>query len=128
MRRTARCCCEQSSIEVEGEPFLNVVCHCRNCQRRTGSAFGWSAYFHDSNVIGSSGPLQLYAMKNGQTRWFCGACGTTVFWKAPGPFADYTGVAGGCFSEAPLADPTVSAQNETCFGWVSLPTAWSGHG
>lgn len=43
MVRTATCCCGQTSIEVSGEPVFHCVCHCDNCKRRTGSAFGVSA-------------------------------------------------------------------------------------
>lgn len=45
--RTATCCCWQASIGVEGEPKIHLVCHCNNCKKRTGSAFGISAYFAD---------------------------------------------------------------------------------
>ena len=51
MNRIARCCCEEIGIEVEGLPFLHVVCHCDNCKRRTGSAFGIAAYFEDSQIL-----------------------------------------------------------------------------
>ena len=40
MVRRAVCCCGQATIEVEGEPAIHAVCHCDNCKRRTGSAFG----------------------------------------------------------------------------------------
>jgi len=38
--RKALCCCGACSIEVEGDPAINAICHCANCKRRTGSAFG----------------------------------------------------------------------------------------
>jgi len=46
----ARCSCGQLSLEVEGEPVLNALCYCTDCRRRTGSAFGWQAYFLEAQV------------------------------------------------------------------------------
>ena len=58
--RTARCCCQDCAITVEGEPTLNALCHCTSCKRRTGSAFGWSAYFPDGNVVSTRGTFHVY--------------------------------------------------------------------
>ena len=84
MSRKATCCCGACSIEVEGEPELNALCHCANCKKRTGSAFGWSAYFADGRVVGRSGDFRVYEIAGAhpQQRWFCAACGSTLFWKA----------------------------------------------
>ena len=55
---TATCACGQASITVNARPTMHGVCHCTNCKRRTGSAFGISAYFDKSAVVASTdGPL-----------------------------------------------------------------------
>ena len=36
------CECGIFRYRVEGEPKAVVVCHCRNCQRQSGAAFGMS--------------------------------------------------------------------------------------
>ena len=64
MKRIARCCCGEIGIEVEGLPFLHVVCHCDNCKRRTGSAFGIAAYFEDSQVVRYIGEPSVWARKD----------------------------------------------------------------
>ncbi|HEY4170583.1 MAG TPA: GFA family protein [Reyranella sp.] len=114
---TARCCCGACSIEVEGAPLLNAICHCDNCKRRTGSAFGWSTYFADEQVANRSGELRCYEIGDSrQRRWFCAACGTTLYWKIdrrPGE----TGIAGGCFVD-PLPAPTRSVVNEGRPAWL----------
>jgi hypothetical protein len=115
---TARCCCGACSIEVEGRPLSNAICHCDNCKRRTGSAFGWSTYFADDQVVGKSGTPGCYeiAGAKAQQRWFCPTCGTTSYWRIaaqPGRI----GIAGGCFVD-PLPAPTVSVANDGRFGWL----------
>jgi hypothetical protein len=127
--RTATCCCGQSTIEVEGEPKIHLVCNCNDCKKRTGSAFGVSAYFSDSQIKGTNGNTNRYEINNQETeqiRYFCKSCGTTLFWKIsrfpsiPG-IAEMTGIAGGCFTESPLPEPTIVASNNNKCAWVELP-------
>jgi hypothetical protein len=126
MVRKATCCCGKCSIEVDGEPALNAVCHCNSCKRRTGSAFGWSAYFTDDRVLQKVGDLKAYAVPGEvpATRYFCSHCGSTLYWKAdilPG----HTGIAGGCFADAaPLEAPSMSSYDDRRCAWVALPDHW----
>ena len=130
MLRKATCCCGACTISVRGEPAINALCHCRNCQRRTGSAFGWSAYFRDDQVMATTGAFRTYSIleeinvgEKSQERVFCGTCGTTLFWRAR-DFEGLTGIAGGCFTETPLPEPTMTVANETRCAWLELPAAW----
>ncbi len=114
---TARCCCGACAIEVLGAPLVNAICHCDNCKRRTGSAFGWSTYFADDQIVARSGELRCYEICGGrQQRWFCGTCGTTLYWTIatrPGQ----TGIAGGCF-DGPIPPPSRSVVNEDRPAWL----------
>jgi hypothetical protein len=123
---TARWCCGDCSIEVAGEPALNAICHCSSCRTRTGTAFGWSSYFPDANVIAISGAPNVYAKDGaaGYNRFFCARCGTTLYWKSFGFLADHTGVAGGCFVDDPLPPPNLSAQDSDRCAWFGLPDDW----
>ena len=125
MVRTATCCCRQSSIEVEGEPKIHVVCHCNNCKKRTGSAFGISAYFSDTQVRNKQGKTEIYEINTTpqQERHFCALCGTTLYWKVSS-YAGMTGIAGGCFADNPLSEPTLTVSNEWKCAWVKLPDGW----
>jgi hypothetical protein len=83
--RTATCACGQLSLQVRGDPSMHGVCHCTNCKRRTGSAFGISAYFPRSALVYIQGESQVYAFHHApqnheQQRHFCWRCGTTLFW------------------------------------------------
>ena len=49
MTRIARCCCGSLRVEATGEPLIGV-CHCTECQRRTGSAFAVVAFFPKEQV------------------------------------------------------------------------------
>ena len=126
MRRIARCCCQAYRIEVEGEPTLNGVCNCSSCKRRTGSAFGWSAYFRNEDIKDRQGELSVYAVEGppAAMRWFCARCGTTLLWESGDFMPGQTGFAGGCFVETPLPEPNVSAYDNLRCAWVALPEEW----
>lgn len=55
MERLAKCACGLASVKVAGEPALQSVCHCNNCKKRTGSAFGVAAYFQPGSAVGFEG-------------------------------------------------------------------------
>jgi hypothetical protein len=127
MTRKAACCCGACFIEVSGEPTLNAVCHCSSCKKRTGSAFGWSAYFPDETIVARGGKLSVYAKEGaaGYERFFCANCGTTLLWKSFALLPDQTGIAGGCFADDPLPTPNFSASENGRCTWLGLPEDWA---
>jgi hypothetical protein len=128
LKRIAKCCCGHASIEVIGEPEIHGVCHCNNCKQRTGSAFGISAYFKTENVLAKHGEFSYYSFQGSQTnsfqeRYFCIVCGTTLFWRLS-TSPNLVGIAGGCFAENPLGEPTYTNSCKKKFSWVKLPWRW----
>src|SRR5215467_11595804 len=59
MTRIAHCCCGALRAEVTGEPPRVAICHCMECQRRTGSAFGLVIFFPKEQVR-TEGPSKVY--------------------------------------------------------------------
>ena len=51
-------------VEASTEPDVVGVCHCGECQRRTGSVFSVSALFKRENVH-AEGPSKIY-VRDGQ--------------------------------------------------------------
>ena len=120
------CCCGRLRVEARGEPLLNALCHCSNCKRRTGSAFGWSIYFADGDVT-VHGPSRVYLFDSAsgrQERHFCTTCGSTLFWKSE-PFAGLTGVAGGALAARGHGEPTTSSSDGEICTWLTLPEGWT---
>lgn len=104
------------------------VCHCANCRRRTGSAFGISAYFPRSAEINRTGEFSVYAYHHKehnqeQERHFCRNCGTTLFWHVS-TLPTLIGIAGGCFTDPALGEPGKSFCDSQKLPWVSLPSSW----
>ncbi len=126
LRRTAICRCGGCAIDVQGEPIMNLVCHCSSCKRRTGGPCGWTVTFRDDQVLDRRGEFTTYHSKGTAGRVvnsFCSICGTTLFF-APQDYPGIIGCAGGCFVEDPLGDPVLSASDDQRCAWLSLPHGW----
>ena len=126
---TATCACGQAAITVNAMPTMHGVCHCTDCKRRTGSAFGISAYFDQTAVTQRIGETKVYAFRHpaqnhDQARHFCPHCGTTLFWDVSA-LPRKIGIAGGCFAGEGLPDPTYSVTDSKREAWVSLPANWT---
>jgi hypothetical protein len=97
------CLCGAVRYRVTGEPVRASACHCTNCQRRTGSAFGIGTYFKEAQVSFNGAPRGTYEYRSDESgRWlrneFCVKCGTTMTWTAealPGVRA----IAGGSYDD-----------------------------
>lgn len=128
MKLIAECCCGACEIELEGAPERHGLCHCKNCKKRTGSAFGISAYFNKNQVMRVTGQTSIYSLHNSeqnhdQERYYCSNCGTTLYWYIS-TLPDNIGVAGGCFIRTPLGEPTYTSNNSQKCEWVGLPDSW----
>lgn len=125
IRRTAQCACGAVTVSCSGEPVLVSLCHCSECQRRTGSAFGAAAFFRE-DCVDIRGETRRYT-RNGESGFsvrhrFCPSCGSTVFWypeRKPGIVA----VAVGCFADPAFPPPTQSVHEEGMVGWLGLDLA-----
>jgi len=80
------CACGAVRYRASGMTQRVAACACTWCQKRTGSAFGLSVFFKESDVQFLQGSLRKYRLKSDAGRWieteFCEVCGTTVTWRA----------------------------------------------
>jgi hypothetical protein len=80
---TGGCLCGGVRYESTGEPGFALLCHCRDCQRQSGSAYaaGWRVPAAGFRVV--QGEPKLYVKKadsgNEVARAFCPDCGVMVF-------------------------------------------------
>jgi len=122
MARTARCSCGQLSIRCEGEPIRRSMCHCLECQRRTGSAFGAQVRFRadDTQPRGKATEYGRRGDSGAEVRFrFCPICGTTLYWTIdsnPGVIA----VALGAFAEPGFGAPTIAVYERSRHLFVNV--------
>jgi hypothetical protein len=127
--RTASCSCGQLSIEVQGEPLGNGICHCLACQRRTGSVFAALAGFAAPWKV--SGLATEFVRVGDQgarfTFRFCPFCGSTVFHTEQGFEHTHVAVAVGTFADPTFPPPQDSVYECRRHSWVQLPIAIRRH-
>jgi len=120
MTEIARCCCGSLRANTTGTPWIVAICHCTECQRRTGSAFGASAHFARDQVH-IEGASKVYIRRGDSGRsvqfHFCPDCGTTVFWYAESR-PDHVGIALGAFADVSMPSPAASIWEATRHPWV----------
>lgn len=120
--RHAACNCGQLHLTVEGEPVRISVCHCRECQRRTGAVFASNARFprEQITVAGQATEWTRTADSgNALTFRFCPVCGATVYWTGTS-FPGLVAVAIGTFADPAFPPPKVSVYERARHPWVAL--------
>ena len=120
--RTASCSCGELRVECRGEPERVSLCHCLDCQRRTGSAFGIAAFFAAAQVRATGDANRFSRESEAGYRfdfYFCPRCGATVYWETdrkPGRVI----VAAGAFADPDFNAPVQSVYDEHRHPWLTL--------
>ena len=123
--REAACHCGQLRLAVDGDPFAVSICHCLDCQRRTGSAFGMQAGFRKEQVE-ISGRFHNYsrvseeADRKEHVFHFCPECGSQVFYTEPTE-PDLIVISVGSFADPAFPPPTTSGYNTRRHEWLDVP-------
>jgi hypothetical protein len=121
--RHAACSCGQLQLKVEGEPVRIAMCHCFECQRRTGAVISNQARFPREQVT-VAGQATAWTRKaesgNALTFHFCPTCGSTVYWENAG-FPGLVNVAIGNFADPNFPAPNIAVWEESRHPWISLP-------
>lgn len=123
--REASCSCGRIRLRCKGEPVRISVCHCLDCQKRTGSAFAAQARFPRDSVEVFGEP-STYARKGDEgsvaTFRFCGNCGATVWYTNDTDSANIA-VALGAFADPSFPQPRFSVYEERKHAWVAFREA-----
>ncbi|AUN29460.1 GFA family protein [Niveispirillum cyanobacteriorum] len=118
--RIASCSCGQLRLTCQGEPGRVSMCHCLECQKRTGSVFATQARFSRDGVsiTGSTSTWARQGDSGGTATFhFCPTCGSTVYWEmdwAP----DSLAIAVGAFADPTFPPPTVMVYEDRMHPWA----------
>ena len=76
------CLCGRVRYQAQGEPLFSVLCHCRDCQRASGTGHAPVIGFRKS-AFSLTGETRSYAVTGGSgklaVRHFCPHCGSMLF-------------------------------------------------
>jgi hypothetical protein len=122
IRRTASCSCGALTAVCEGEPVRVSVCHCLDCQKRTGSAFGVQARFPNEQVTISGAWREWMRIgdEGSHARFrFCPTCSAILFYvvdEDPGR----TAIPVGAFADPTFPAPGISVYEERMHPWLII--------
>jgi len=118
--RIGTCACGQLRVTCQADPVKISLCHCLDCQKRTGSTYGIAAFFSRKDVS-ANGIFRTYRRASDSgfavNFHFCPNCGSTVFWE-PERRPDAIAVAVGAFADPGFPAPSQSVYDERRHAWV----------
>jgi hypothetical protein len=122
--KTAACACGGLKVTVSGPPQATHACSCLDCQRRSGSAFSYTAFFSE-DAARIDGPSHNWRSTSSDAgRWsevhFCPTCGVSVFMRLEA-LPNTLCVAAGCFADPSFAAPGRLYWSSRRHHWLDLP-------
>jgi hypothetical protein len=78
---TGSCLCQSVKYEVDGALSDFGQCHCRSCQKASGSAYAANAGVRrgDFRVTSGAADLREFESSPGKLRVFCSRCGSPIY-------------------------------------------------
>jgi hypothetical protein len=122
--REGGCACGAVRYRLAGAPMFVHCCHCRDCQRQTGSAFVINALIETERVALLTGDLSSIAMPTDSGRphriFRCASC-QTAMWSEYGGIAALRFVRVGTLDDPASIPPDVHIYVRSRLPWVTLP-------
>ena len=117
------CSCRKLRYQINADPLIVHACHCRQCQRVTGSAFVLNALIEKVQVELVSGDINKFRFPGTtHTSYFCRDCATYVWSEyKSGRFDDCWFMRVGTLDEPDRSPPDVHIFIESKQPWVAIP-------
>jgi hypothetical protein len=82
---TGRCLCGDVRFEISEPLVVAGYCHCRRCQRRTGTAASFSAQIVPGSlqVVAGEELIRAFRPEDGAPKAYCSACGGALWAQSP---------------------------------------------
>lgn len=122
---TGGCLCGAIRYSVDGAPLVTAVCHCRHCQRQSGSAFSVMIAVKAKQLT-REGDIATYRDRGDSggevARHFCPKCGSPLFSTLPAaPAIVY--VKAGTLDDVSALSPGVHLWTSSAQQWVDIDPA-----
>ncbi len=115
---TGGCLCGNVRYECSAAPIVMGNCHCRDCQRATGTAFA-AAILVPRDAVTITGEAKYYEVTgdsgNRVGRGFCPTCGSRLFSKPPIP--ELMGIMAGSLDEPGEFQPSMDCYTASAQPW-----------
>jgi hypothetical protein len=119
---TGGCLCGSVRYTVDADTTSATICHCRDCQRFSGSAFA-ALVLVSKEKLTINGTLKTFSSIGGSgnpiLRHFCPECGASIA-EQPGARPDILAVNVGTFDNPALAKPSREIFRDDALPWVEI--------
>ena len=120
-----RCTCGEVRYRLKAKPLFVHCCHCRWCQRETGTAFALNAIIETENVESFGCEAVEVAVPSesgkGQIIHRCPTCQVAVWSVYSGMGPDFRFVRVGTLDDPDACPPDIHIYTESKQPWVVLP-------
>lgn len=118
-----RCLCGQVRYRVTEAPMTLYACHCTDCQKRSGGAFGLSLWVHQAAVEVTAGEAVLVSAPapDGRMRHYriCQRCATRL-WSEP-QSRDVAVIRAGTLDDTSWLRPVAHLWARSAQPWFTFP-------
>lgn len=119
------CACGTIRYKLTTNPLIVHACHCRDCQRLTGSAFVINLWIEKKFVEAGSAVPKSFRLSGGSGKdhdvFFCGTCGTYLWSRYHGAPGDFVFVRAGTLDNPETVRPDVHIFTRSKLPWLNLP-------
>lgn len=119
-----RCFCGAVQYRINEEPLTVYACHCTDCQKRSGSAFGLSMWVNRAAIEVTQGEavLQIASGHDDRLRHarLCLQCHTRL-WSAPEDRPELAVVRPGTLDDTSWLEPVAHLWTRSAQPWVKIP-------
>jgi hypothetical protein len=122
MKIDGSCHCGRITFEAEIDSGASSICHCRDCQKLTGTAFRLTVpvaaeRFH---LLTGSPKIYVKTADSGAARAqaFCGDCGTPIFATAADQAPEVYGIRVGTIRQRDQLAPTKQIWRRSALPWL----------
>jgi len=113
---TGGCQCGAIRFALSAAPTRVSICHCRMCQKATGSPFASLADIPHTNFAWTRGEPMAFKSSSIAERDFCAKCGTPLSYRRiDGPNIE---IMTGAFDRPDRVVPSKQFGSESRLGWV----------
>ena len=118
------CVCGAARYRVTEEPLTLYACHCTDCQKRSGSAFGLSMWVRRSDLELTQGELTRHDLELGGGRKSnartCARCATRL-WSEPARLPEYAVLRPGTLDDTSWLEPVAHLWTRSAQPWFRFP-------
>jgi hypothetical protein len=124
-QKSGGCRCGGVRFDVHAPAMLTMACHCKGCQRMTGSAFSLSALYAATAFEIISGVPVKGGMKAANEHFVCPECSGWIFTRVATSTGALVNVRATMFDTCDANPPFIETCAEEKLAWVDVKASHS---